>query len=75
MSKKIVVVGCCDTGFARAVAAQLIEEVEVITVGELDPSAHDPWPEIITPRPLGNEDTGKGKRKSGKRRYEPPKFG
>jgi len=37
-----------------------------------DPST---WPEIIPPKPLGNEDTGKGKRKSGKRRYEPPKFG
>ena len=37
-----------------------------------DPSL---WPEIIPPKPLGNEDTGKGKRKSGKRRYEPPKFG
>ena len=37
-----------------------------------DPST---WPEIIPPKPLGNENTGKGKRKAGKSRYEPPKFG
>ena len=73
MTRKIVVVGTGNNAFARAVSARLIAEVEVIAIEELGTTEQDPWGIIEPPKPLGNERTGK--RKAGKSRYEPPKFG
>jgi hypothetical protein len=73
MTKKIIVVGTANDRSTRIIAAHLISDVKVIAMDKLNQREQDTWGIIVPPKPLGNER--KGKRKTGKSRYEPPKFG